>query len=110
MLFAPVLIGSRSNCIYGAFDSVTNKWCGLLWCGVDIIENSIYVRFFSLKKEYQGGGLQKAIDFLLDEFKDSKLKKRIVCSTARPKAFEEVGFTESKRKLLVYEVNDADDN
>lgn len=108
-VFAPLLVAAQTNYIYGAFDKDSNRFCGLLWCGLDIIESCIFVRFFSMKKEYQGGALKKAIEFLFEDFKESKVEKKIICVTARPKAFYEAGFKDTKYSHLIYEQGEEDE-
>ncbi len=103
--FADLIVADITQLVYGAFDTA-GRIKGLLWASVDVIGSCVCVRMFAMDPEYQVGGLKRAMEFLFEQVKDSKVDKRLECCTARPKAFYNAGWEDSKYKHLVYEVKD----
>lgn len=96
--------------LYVLVDEV-QKIKGVLWGVVDVIEGVIYVKVFSVDKEYQSADsmvIKKAVDHCLSLTEGSKLKKEIRFQTTHPDAYEKVGAKRSKYTLM--EFTDGTDN
>lgn len=92
--------------LYVLIDEV-NVIHGVLWGHINIIEATIYVRYYAVDPEYEGengtlvvAGLRKARDFLFNLPTGPALKKVIHFTTTRPGAWEAAGCKRSKRTLM----------
>ncbi len=106
--FGTLSIANPSALIYALIND-QHMIKGVLWATVNVIEGMLWVNIFSVDKEYQGGSIKKATEFLSTLLKDSKIK-RIECQTAKPKAYEKTGWKKSKQIHLQFEVSNGKDN
>lgn len=89
---------------------------GFLWASVDIVDRTIYVRGYSLDKEYQQtsrAGLEIARDAIHEAIEGSIVKDKIVWMTKKPAAFLKYGGKKSEFTLIEFESEDKnvqDDN
>jgi len=86
---------------------------GFLWANVDILEEQIYIRAFSVDREYQslnGEIEKKAVKYLFDLPIDERFKKKIVMSTTRAKACEKFGWKRSEKVLMEIENDKPDED
>lgn len=82
---------------------------GILWARIDAIEALWYVELCSIDKEYQkasSDNMKLLSEFLLSLPVGSEMRKKIQFATEHPKAFEKIGFKQSKRVLIEYEVTE----
>lgn len=78
---------------------------GVLWAEYDAIQEWVYVNCFSVDPEYQDRNqVNRAVEFLRDELKDSVPGKRIVMATTRPAAYEKYGFKKTEATLMEIEL------
>jgi hypothetical protein len=76
---------------------------GVLWGVVDVIEAVIYVKVFTVDKEYQSNNtllIEKATDHLLSLTEGSKLKREIRFQATHPDAYEKAGARRSNYILM----------
>lgn len=100
----PMFSQSPLTLLYVLVDEV-KKIKGVLWGMVDVIEGVIYVKVFSVDKEYQspdGLIIEKAVDYILSLTEGSKLKKEIQFQTTHPNAYEKAGAKRSKYTLMEF--------
>ena len=102
-LAGQIAIQNPTTLIYILIDGA-NIIKGILWCCVNLIDAALFVKVFSVDKEYQGGSLKAATDFLIEQIKDSKVT-RLECYSMRPKSAERSGWKKSKQIHLEYEVD-----
>jgi|TARA_R100000501_G_C2622234_1_gene115450 hypothetical protein len=79
---------------------------GFLWASVDIVDRTLYIRAYSLDKEYQQTGrenLEKARNALHEAIKGSIVKKKVTWLTEKPAAFIRYGGKKSKFTLIEFE-------
>jgi len=96
--FGSTFVASPLTLLYVLIDS-TNIIKGVLWAEINLINAVIFIRFFSVYKEYQsskGELLNKAKDFLFGLKMGSGLKKEIHFLTTRPQAYKKIGARRSK--------------
>lgn len=82
---------------------IKNEIKGFLWAEIDVVENRIFVQAYSVDRKYQsknGEAIQAMIDYLWNLPIDEKFKRKIVTSTARPKALERRGWKCSEKILM----------
>ena len=106
-LFGQLAIQSPTTLLYVLVNEA-KKIKGVLWASVDIIGGVLFVKIFSVDKEYQGGSIKGMVDFLTEQLKNSKIT-RLECYTERPKSYERIGWKKSKQIHLEYEVNNGTD-
>jgi len=98
-------LSSPTTVMYGLVDPALGIK-GFLWASVDLIEAVLFVKIFSVDKEYQGGAIKGTIDFLTEQMKDSQIK-RLESYATRPQAYYRAGFVKSKQMHLILEVRNG---
>jgi len=78
---------------------------GILWAEYSPINNWVYVNTLSVDPEYQDGRvIERSIEHLRDELKESITNSRIVMGTTRPDAYEKQGFKKMNTSLMEIEL------
>jgi hypothetical protein len=92
-------IGNVNTRFYVLTDD-EDKIKGILWAYINLLTESIDVHILSIDKEYQfSDAIEKTLEFIKSwQGENENLKIRII--TARPHAYEKLGFVKSKRILL----------
>ena len=105
--FGVLSVANPLNLIYALVDD-KKVVHGVLWANIDLICGVLWVKLFSVDKEYQSDAIKKTTNFLIKEIKKTKIT-RIECQTARPKSYEKAGWTESEQIHLMFEVDNGND-
>lgn len=83
-----------------------HKIKGFLWFDINVIEKHIFIKIFSVDKEYQStsNAVSKELtDYIFSLPIDEKYKGRILAQNAHPKAAERHGWKRSKNVLIEIE-------
>jgi hypothetical protein len=77
---------------------------GYLWAEINLLDGSLFVNTFSIKKEYWGKGtaVSKVIEFL-KELKKKTKATQVFWVTTNEKFFVKHGFKKSRNVLMSYE-------
>lgn len=106
--FGQAALASPTTLMYGLIDA-TRGIKGFLWAYVDVVGGVLFVKVFTVDKEYQGGAIKGLLDFLKEQVKGSQIK-RIECFSTKPESYRRVGIVKSKQIHLEYEVENGNDD
>ncbi len=107
--FGRLSVGNPLSILYTLIDD-KHVVHGVLWANIDLICGVLWVKLFSVDKEYQTGSIKGATEFLWKKIQGSQIT-RIECQAGRPKTYERAGWKKSKQVHLEYIVNrDGEDN
>lgn len=110
--FGPVLLASSLTFLYilAEKEQLAEGYApakGVLWLTVNPFEEVFYVELLSVDKEYQGNKgdtLRGVVNFIQSIPEYKSLKPKIVMTTKHIKAFEKVGWKQSKKVRMIKEV------
>ncbi len=76
---------------------------GFLWIELDVVEQRTFVQAAAIAKEYQsqnGAFIKKTVDYIKSLPVPEEMTRKIELATTRPRAFEKLGWVQSKRVLM----------